>query len=66
MPRQMTVEQVSNRVWSIFCSLEHGIEGDDKRRASLEAHIATLVELGEHNTDKLTVEGLVYLRNLIH
>ena len=66
MPRQMTVEQVSNRVWGIFCSLEHSIEGDDKRRASLKAHIATLVELGEHNTDKLTVEGLVYLRNLIH
>jgi hypothetical protein len=66
MPRQMTVEQVRIRVWGIFCSLEHSIEGDDKRRASLKAHIATLVERGEHNTDKLTVDGLVYLRNLIH
>jgi hypothetical protein len=64
MPRQMTVEQVSNRVWGIFCSLEHSIEGNDKRRASLKAHMATLVERGEHNTDKLTVDGLVYLRNL--
>jgi hypothetical protein len=60
----MTVEQVSNRVWGIFCSLEHSIEGNDKCRASLKAHIATLVERGEHNTDKLTVDGLVYLRNL--
>jgi hypothetical protein len=60
----MTVEQVSNRVWGIFCSLEHSIEGNDKRRASLKAHMATLVERGEHNTDKLTVDGLVYLRNL--
>jgi hypothetical protein len=66
MPRQMTVEQVSNRVWGIFCSLEHSIEGDDNRRALLKAHIATLVERGELNADKLTVDGLVYLRNLIH
>jgi hypothetical protein len=66
MLRQMTVEQVSNRVWGIFCSLEHNIEGDVKRRESLKAHIATLVERGEHNPDKLTVDGLVYLRNLMH
>lgn len=64
MQRQMTVERVTNRAWGIFCSLEHSIEGDDDRRASLKAHIATLIERGEHNTDKLTVDGLVYLRNL--
>ena len=64
MQRQMTVEQVTNRVWGIFCSLEHSIEGDDDRRASLKAHIATLIERGELNIDRLTVDGLVHLRNL--
>jgi len=64
MLRQMTVERVTNRAWGIFCSLEHSIRGDDDRRASLKAHIATLMERGEHNTDKLTVDGLVYLRGL--
>jgi hypothetical protein len=59
----MTVEQVTNRVWGIFCSLEHSIEGDDDRRASLKAHIAALIKRGEQNTDRLTVDGLVYLRN---
>jgi len=34
------------------------------RQASLKAHIATLIERGEYNTDKLTVDGLVYLRGL--
>jgi hypothetical protein len=53
----MTVERVTNRAWGIFCSLEHSIQGDDDRRASLKAHIATLMERGEHNTDKLTVDG---------
>jgi len=61
---KMTVERVANRAWGIFCSLEHSIQGDDDRRASLKAHIATLMERGEHNTDKLTVDGLVYLRGL--
>jgi hypothetical protein len=64
MQRQMTIERVTNRAWGIYCSLEHSIQGDDDRRASLKAHIATLMELGEHNTDKLTVDGLVYLRVL--
>jgi hypothetical protein len=64
MQRQMAIERVTNRAWGIFCSLEHSIQGDDDRRASLKAHIATLMELGEHNTDKLTVDGLVYLRVL--
>jgi len=64
MQRQMTVEQVTNRVWGIFCSLEHSIKGDDDRRASLKAHIATLIERGELNIDRLTVDGLVHLRNL--
>jgi hypothetical protein len=59
----MTVEQVTNRVWGIFCSLENSVEGDDDRRASLKAHIATLIERGEQNADRLTVDGLVYLRN---
>jgi hypothetical protein len=64
MARQMTVEQVTNRVWGIFCSLERSIDGNDDRRASLKAYIATLIEGGEHNADRLTVEGLVHLRNL--
>ena len=64
MQRQMTVEQVTNRVWGIFCSLEHSIQGDDERRASLKVHIATLIKGGEYNIDRLTVDGLVHLRNL--
>jgi hypothetical protein len=59
-----SVERVTNRVWGIFSSLEHGIAGDNNRRALLRAYIASLAERGEHNADKLTVDGLVYLKNL--
>jgi hypothetical protein len=64
MLHQMTVERATNRVWGIFSSLDHGSAGNDNRRELLKAHIASLVERGEHNTDKLTVDGLVYLKNL--
>src|SRR6266404_3390187 len=41
-----------------------GIAGNNNRRAILRAYIASLAERGEHNADKLTVDGLVYLKNL--
>jgi hypothetical protein len=64
MVRETTVERVTNRVWVIFSSLDHSIAGNDNRRALLRAYIASLAERGEHNADKLTVDGLVYLKNL--
>src|SRR6266436_2783121 len=64
MVHDTTVERVTNRVWGIFSSLEHGIAEDNNRRALLRAYIASLAERGEHNADKLTVDGLVYLKNL--
>lgn len=63
MMHQMTVERVTNRVWGIFSSLDHDA-ADDGHRALLKARIASLVERGEHNTDRLTVDGLVYLKEL--
>jgi hypothetical protein len=64
MVHETTVERVTNRVWGIFSSLDHGIAGNNNRRALLRGYIASLAERGEHNTDKLTVDGLVYLKNL--
>ena len=64
MVHETTVERVTNRVWSIFSSLDHGIAGNNDRRALLRAYIASLAERGEHNADKLTVDGLVYLKDL--
>jgi hypothetical protein len=64
MVHEITVERVTNRVWGIFSSLDHGIAGNNNRRALLRAYIASLAERGEHNADKLTVDGLVYLKNL--
>jgi hypothetical protein len=66
MAHETTVERVTNRVWGIFSSLDHGIAGNNNRRALLRAHIASLAERGEHNADKLTVDGLVYLKDLTH
>jgi hypothetical protein len=63
MVHDTTVERVTNRVWGIFSSLEHGIAEDNNRRALLGAYIASLAERGEHNADKLTVDGLD-LKNL--
>jgi hypothetical protein len=64
MVHETTVERVTNRVWGIFSSLDHGIADNNNRRALLRAYIASLAERGEHNADKLTVDGLVYLKNL--
>jgi hypothetical protein len=64
MVHEATVERVTNRVWSIFSALDHGIAGNNNRRSLLRAYIASLAERGEHNADKLTVDGLVYLKNL--
>jgi hypothetical protein len=65
MPHQMTIEQVTNRVWGIFSSLDPSMTSvDADRRASLKAHISSLIEHGERNADKLTVEGLVYMKSL--
>jgi ABC-type multidrug transport system fused ATPase/permease subunit len=64
MVYETTVERVTNRVWGIFSSLDHGIGGNNNRQALLRAYIASLAERGEHNADKLTVDGLVYLKNL--
>ena len=64
MVHETTVERVTNRVWGIFSSLDHGIAGNNDRRALLRAYIASLAERGEHNADKLTVDGLVYSKNL--
>jgi hypothetical protein len=65
MSQSMTVEQVTNRVWGIFSSLDRGLANDDgRRRALLKAHVTSLVERGEHNADKLTVDGLVYMKEL--
>jgi hypothetical protein len=64
MAHEATVEQVTNRVWGIFSALDHGIAGNNIRRALLRAYIASLAERGERNADKLTVDGLVYLQNL--
>ena len=61
MVHETTVDRVTNRVWGIFSSLDHGIAGNNNRRALLRAYIASLAERGEH---KLTVDGLVYLKNL--
>jgi hypothetical protein len=55
----MIVKRVTNRVWGIFSSLDRGSAGINNCRELLQAHIASLVERGEHNTDKLTVDGLV-------
>jgi hypothetical protein len=66
MVHEMTVERVTNRVWGIFSSLDHGVAGNNNRRVLLKSYIASLAERGEHNADKLTVDGLVYLRNLTH
>jgi hypothetical protein len=54
----MTVERVTNRVGHLLLS-HHGSAGINNCRELLQAHIASLVERGEHNTDKLTVDGLV-------
>jgi hypothetical protein len=64
MAHETTVERVTNRVWGIFSSLDHGVAGNNNRRALLRAYIASLAERGEHNADKLTVDGLVYLKGL--
>jgi hypothetical protein len=65
MSQPMTVEQVTNRVWGIFTSLDRTLATDDGgRRALLKAHIASLGERGEHNADKLTVDGLVYMKGI--
>ena len=61
MPHETTVERVTNRVWGIFSSLDHGVASNNNRRALLRAYIASLAERGEHNPDKLTV---VYLKGL--
>jgi hypothetical protein len=64
MVHETTVERVTNRAWSIFSSLDHGgIAGNNNCRALLRAYIESLAERGEHNADKLTVDGLVYLKN---
>jgi len=64
MVHETTVERVTNRAWGIFSSLDHGIGGNNNRRALLRAHVASLAERGERNIDKLTVDGLVYLQSL--
>ena len=64
MAHETTVERVTNRVWGIFSSLDHGVASNNNRRALLRAYIASLAERGEHNADKLTVDGLVYLKGL--
>jgi hypothetical protein len=64
MVHETIVERVTNRVWGIFSSLDHGNAGNNSRRALLRAYIASLAERGERNADKLTVDGLVYLKNL--
>jgi len=42
MVRDTTVQRVTNRVWGIFSSLDHGIAENNNRRASLRAYIASL------------------------
>jgi hypothetical protein len=44
MVHDTTVERVTNRVWGIFSSLDHGIAENNNRRALLRAHIASLAE----------------------
>jgi hypothetical protein len=64
MSHQMTIERVTNRVWGIFSSLNQGPADDRNCRTLLKAHIGSLVERGEHNADRLTVDGLVFLKEL--
>jgi hypothetical protein len=64
MSHQMTIERVTNRVWGIFSSLNRGPANDGNCRTR-QAHIGYLVERGEHNADRLTVDGLVFLKELI-
>ena len=64
MAHEAIVDRVTNRVWGIFSSLDHGLVDNNNRRALLRAHIASLAERGEHNVDKLTVDGLVYMKGL--
>jgi hypothetical protein len=64
MSHQMTIERVTNRVWGIFSSLNRGPANDGNCRTRLKAHIGYLVERGEHNADRLTVDGLVFLKEL--
>jgi hypothetical protein len=65
MMHQMTIERVTNRVWGIFTSLNQDNQANnDNRRELLKAHIVSLVARGEQNGDRLTVDGLVYLKEL--
>jgi hypothetical protein len=64
MAHETTVEKVTNRVWGIFSSLDHRIADNNDRRTLLRVYIASLAERGEHNADRLTVDGLVYLKGL--
>jgi hypothetical protein len=64
MAHETTVERVTNRIWGIFSSLDPDVTGNNGHRALLRAYIASLAERGEHNADKLTVDGLVYLKGL--
>jgi hypothetical protein len=64
MSHQMTIERVTNRVWGIFFSLNRGTATDGNVRTLLKAHIGSLVGRGEHNADRLTVDGLVFLKEL--
>ena len=64
MVHETTIERVTNRVWGIFSSLNQGPTDDVNCRTLLKAHIGSLVGRGEHNADRLTVDGLVYLKEL--
>jgi hypothetical protein len=48
MAHETTVERVTNRVWGIFSSLDHGVASNNNRRALLRAYAGRYSEHTSH------------------
>jgi len=59
----LTVQAASARVWSAY-RLMCNARDNDKRRTELEAYLSKMFDAGNTDSNRLTVDGLIYLKKL--
>jgi hypothetical protein len=58
-----SVQAASERAWSTYQLMCNASE-NDKRRKELDAYLSKLFQAGNTDSNRLTVDGLIYLKKL--
>jgi hypothetical protein len=62
MPVQ-SVQAASERAWSTYQLMCNASENDERRK-ELEEYLSKMFQAGNTNSNRLTVDGLIYLKKL--